>query len=202
MTPIVFLNGRSGVFGGKCASETTTKKLQDHLRHSYRLNGYHLSYPRTQARHWYSRRGRHLLAGYLLPQVKGQSGSFLCDIVAHSLGADAVREIMEFYPTPLFRRIILLSPATSHKINWSPYLFERMLVIHNPRDRAILAGGLLPGHRFGFAGRKGYIVPDKRLQHVTVEDSHKLDLWKHSHYFEYPTLVEVGKLVSDFICAR
>ena len=202
MVPLVFLNGRSSIFGGKCASETTTTLLQDHLRHAYHMEGMHLYYPRTHARHWYSRRDRHLVAGYLLPQVKGHAGPFLCDLVVHSLAADAAREIMEYYPTPLFRRIVMIAPATSHKIDWPRYLFERMLVLHNPNDRAILAGGLLPGHTFGFAGRKGFTVPDKRIQHVVIRDTHKLDRWKHSHYFHYPTLAEVGKVVSDFICAR
>jgi hypothetical protein len=199
--PLVFINGRSGMFAGNCSSVSTTGLLLDHLRHAHHMTGDHLIYPRTQAFHWWSGAYRELVAESLHAQIARLSGGFQVDVVAHSLGCDAVREVMDHCPQQVFRRVVLIAPAMEQNVRWERRRFEQMLVMRNPKDAAILAGAALPWHPFGLAGRDGFRTADKRITQVVVPGDARIDWRGHNHYFHGETRYAVGQRVEEFLCS-
>jgi len=198
-SPLVFVSGRSGVFSGVCSAVSTTGIMQDELRRAHHMYGNHLTYPGTDVFHWWSANYRQLVAESLHGQIDRCGHGLPVDVVAHSLGCDAVREIMESCPGQVFRRIVLLGPAMDRKIAWDRLQFESMLVLYNPRDAAILAGGLIPWHPFGMAGRRGFITDDERITQVLTPGDAKTDWRGHSHYFRGRYLYDVAGRIEEFL---
>jgi hypothetical protein len=198
--PLVFINGRSGFFAGNCSSETTTGVLLHHLRNAHHMAGEHLTYPPTQAFHWWSRAYRRLVATALHAQIDRIGQGRQVDVVAHSLGCDAVREIMTACPQAVFRRVLFIAPAMERDIKWDRFRFERMLVMRNPKDGAILAGAALPWHPFGLAGRDGFATDDPRIRDVVIPGDARMDWRGHNHYFMGETLCGVGLAAEEFFC--
>lgn len=169
------------------------------MRRAHHLEGFQLEYPETQAWHWWSERYRLLCAGYVLMQLYAYSPSVRCDLVAHSLAADISREMLQIAKRPPLRRIVLIAPAMDHRVDWTQFDFEKMLVIYNPKDLAIYWGAKLPGHPFGWAGRREFTIRDPRITYVQVPDGLRLDRWGHGHFFKYPTMTQVGNLIENFL---
>jgi hypothetical protein len=165
------------------------------------MTGEHLTYPRTHAYHWWSKKYRAQVAESLHSQIDRMSGGLQVDVIAHSQGCDAVREVMDHCPRQLFRRIVFLAPAMERRVKWHRRRFDKTLVMRNPRDGALLAGGLLPGHSYGTAGRDGFITSDPRITQVIVPGDASLDWMGHNHYFRGATLYAVGARIEEFLCA-
>lgn len=199
--PIFLLNGRSPVFTHLCSSGSTTALLGAELRRAHWLTSIQLEYPRTHGYHWWSKSYRHLAAESVLASVRRQSGIEPPDIIAHSMGCDMVREMLELTGAEEFRRIVLIAPAMSHRYDWTQHQFERMLVMRNPGDRAIWWGAMLPVHRFGWAGRRGFRRMDDRMTEAIVTDDERADRWGHSHYFRGVAVADVASLIDDFLSA-
>ena len=197
--PLVLINGRSSLIGGTCSSATTTALLQAHLQRAHWMHSHLMLYPQRLAIHWYWERHRLEVARRVLEQVLRVADGGLVDVGAHSLGADVARLVMEIAPRPVFRRVVLMGPAMSHRHDWRPYKFERMAVFHNPDDRAIFWGGVLPWHPFGFAGRRGFAKEDSRVIHYCLPDRDGVDRWRHSHYFRPDAITELGMLMDLFL---
>ena len=197
--PLFLLNGRSGIVSGDCSSGATTARLGEELRHAHWISATHLHYPPTRAIDWWSASKRREIANSIVSQIRAQSGFEPVDIVAHSMGCDIIREVEEITEGMEFRRIVLIAPAMSHRYDWTQHDFERMLVIRNPGDRAILWGAMLPGHRFGWAGRRGFEITDSRMHDMVIEDVGRLDKWRHSHFFRSWGVVRTGLEVDDFL---
>lgn len=112
------------------------------------------------------------------------------DLVAHSWGCLLSARMMELGGTAVFRNVFLFAPALDPDWIFPVKAFERMWVIHNKHDRAVLWARLFFGqwHPWGDMGRTGYQGdPDDRI--VSVEDITKQgDKWGrlHSHYFQKP----------------
>lgn len=132
-------------------------------------------------------------------QIDRLSGGFHADVVAHSMGCDIVREIMDHVPGQLFGRVVLIAPAMERGVRWERRRFDRMMVLHNSRDAAILAGSLLPWHPFGLAGRYGFRTTDGRVRQYEMRGDASIDWMGHGHYFHEPYLTQVAGLMEDFI---
>ena len=123
-------------------------------------------------------------------------------IVAHSQGCLQALYMLEawrkYSDVPLFDKIYFLSPAANRTgWNFERYAFDEMRVIYNPDDLAIWLGGLLPFHRFGWAGCRGFKTEDPRV--TQISDRSKVDGWiGHSHYFRGDNLLETVGDIVDF----
>lgn len=106
------------------------------------------------------------------------------DLVGHSNGCRVIIEAMRLGLDA--RRVVLFAPAAEAwlALPGKSRGCESMIVVHNPRDKAIRAGELMFYHPFGSMGREGYQGPrDIRIMNF---EAPRLDTpgWnKHSGYF-------------------
>jgi pimeloyl-ACP methyl ester carboxylesterase len=192
--PLVYINGRSGLFAGDCSSHATTRVLMLHMEHShfYRRQ-YHITYPPSRAWQAYSTAWRRRTGNLIATQIRDYARlapEGLVDVFAHSMGAllfwYAARDL------DCIRRVILAAPAMDSRIDWDLHNFESMHVFINPADRALMWGSLLPWHPYGNAGRFGFRVNDSRIHNITLTDWGRSDPHRHSHYFREPSIHETG----------
>ena len=200
--PLVFINGRSSLLSRACSSENSTRVIQERLRHAHHIEGHHLEFPRTFAWQWARRRFRQDRASDLLRQVKEYAGCMQVDVLAHSMGCDMVHEMARMSYRQTFRRIIMLSPAAERGIEWERIPFEKMLVLYNPWDIAVMAGTVIPfGHPYGSAGFRSFKTDDPRITQVRFTGDIRTSITGHGHYSKEPYLTQVAGLVEEFLCA-
>jgi hypothetical protein len=179
------------------------------LEHPLRGLGYHpIHLYRETTRFWDS-----WSKSYLRKTAKRlilQMGEFTDEkrvLLAHSQGGlqgwFMMMEWAKVSKDPLFHRIVMVSPAMNRGgWAWEEIPFEAMLVIYNPDDLAVWAGGGLPGHLFGWAGTQGFRTKDPRITQQpdsTVSDG----LLGHNHYFRKKlaeaTATEIDKFLTTCI---
>ncbi len=112
------------------------------------------------------------------------------DLVGHSNGCRVIIEAMRLGLDA--RRVILFAPAAE---SWLALPgkgrgCETMVVVHNPRDKAILAGESLWYHPFGAMGREGYQGPvDNRIVNFEAPPLDTPGHLNHSGYFTGEDLI-------------
>lgn len=122
------------------------------------------------------------------------------NLVGHSNGCRVILEAMRLGLDA--RRIILFAPAAERwlALPGKARGCESILVIYNPRDRAIRAGEMLPYHPFGSMGSEGYQgPPDKRITNMEVSPMDTPGLFKHSGYFTGEDLPYWVKIVENYL---
>ena len=197
--PLFFLNGRSGLFAAECSSDATTEYLRKHLRREHYITDAHrLDYPPALMLNAASKKWQEATSLDLLRQIRAVTPDPV-DLVAHSMGCMLAHKIMQVTGFQVFRRIVMLSPAMSHKADFRDLKFDRMMVVTNPRDRAIWWGAIIPGHPYGWAGRRGFVIEDPRIRHEEMRDVAKVDFHRHSHYFRSPQMEMLGQWVEGFL---
>jgi len=107
-------------------------------------------------------------------------------LVAHSYAGLIARRAMHLGAQ--FGVVILLSPAMDVDFSFPPNGAQKIICLHNPHDRAIKVGSLLPGHPFGNAGRFGFKnkginreVIDQRIENIKETPKEK-EFWRHSNF--------------------
>jgi len=105
------------------------------------------------------------------------------DLIGHSNGCRVIIEAMRLGLEA--HRVILFAPAVE---SWLALPQGRgcdtMIVVHNPRDKAIRAGEMMFYHPFGSMGRKGYDGPvDNRVINFKAQPLDTPGPFKHSGYF-------------------
>ena len=112
-----------------------------------------------------------------------------CHLICHSHAANVAYKAMELGLKA--KTVILFAPAIEVYRAVPKKGCEAMYVIHNPRDRAILAGIFMVWHRFGAMGRDGYQgPPDSRIVNIEAEPMATPGIFKHSGWFTEPDLGE------------
>ncbi len=102
-------------------------------------------------------------------------------VVFHSNGARVVHQAMRLGAR--FSQAYAFAPAFNAKTVW-PDRFDKMNVIHNPRDMALWQGFLIPRHEFGLLGVIGYQgVHDKRIHSISNWAGDTVDMYNHSQYW-------------------
>ena len=111
-------------------------------------------------------------------------------LIAHSNGCRIAIEAMRLGMDA--KMVILFAPAVEEwlALPGKGRGCQSMIVVHNPRDRAILAGEYLLYHPFGAMGRDGYQGPsDKRIKNFEALPLNTPGKFKHSGYFTGDDLV-------------
>jgi pimeloyl-ACP methyl ester carboxylesterase len=158
---------------------------------------------RPTSRVWSSRSKRYLetTAKRLIYQMSFNETPRM--IVAHSQGCLQAWVMMQLHGAlnpgrALFDRIYMIDAAMNRGgWDWERLEFEKMKIIYNPDDLAIWAGALLPFHRFGLAGARGFRTNDKRI--IQRSDSMGKDgVLGHNHYFRDDHVMETARDIADF----
>jgi len=105
-------------------------------------------------------------------------------LIAHSNGCRIAIEAMRLGMDA--KLTILFAPAVEEwlALPGKGRGCKSMIVVHNPRDRAILAGEHLWYHPFGAMGRDGYQGPhDERIKNFEALPLNTPGKFKHSGYF-------------------
>ena len=144
-----------------------------------------------QTRWWNGRSSRIVRENIDRVQAAMQEGDH---VVAHSNGCRLAWECME--AGLLFGVVSLFSAALDACITFRPCRYSRILNFHNPRDRALFYGSLLPGHRWGGMGRGGYRGVSRRILNMELRDTSSMG---HSHWFEPAHLHWCAELVKRHI---
>ncbi len=119
-------------------------------------------------------------------------------VIAHSNGARVAYRAMVLGVN--FDQIYLFAPAFAAKAKWPNVHFNKLNIIHNFFDIAIMHGALLPFHEFGLLGSLGYQGPhDSRIHSISNRYKDKKDRFNHSQYFRNP---ERLKLWTEYIIQR
>lgn len=100
---------------------------------------------------------------------------------AHSFGALVTLAAM--WMGAKFSVVVLYGAAVDTDRTWPHDGAQRIVIVKNARDTALLAGGALRFHAFGCLGRKGYDGPaDSRILEVDAKPLQR-DRLNHSTYF-------------------
>jgi len=111
-------------------------------------------------------------------------------VVAHSYGCLVSLRMMEMGAR--FSRMFWFRPAMNRDYHIPAKACERLYVIHDPGDRAILFGSVIPFHDFGNAGRFGLMAGasgcgrihgDSRIINTRTPDYSEHEFWHHSDDF-------------------
>ena len=161
----------------------------------------HLMRPTTRV--WNSRSKRHLevTGKRLIYQMSFNSEPRM--LVAHSQGCLQAYFMMMLHGalnpgSALFDRLYFIDPAMNRSgWEWERLEFDRMKVMYNPDDLAIWAGAILPFHRFGLAGAKGFKTSDKRILQ-RPDSTGKDGFLGHNHYFHEGHVMEAARDIADF----
>lgn len=105
------------------------------------------------------------------------------DVIAHSMGCLVTLRAME--DGAKFGTVYFFAPALNSDFvipNWG---CEKLVIIHNPHDKAIKWGAKLNWHPFGDMGLIGskYVPYDWRITNHAV-DKEGTDKWGHNYSFE------------------
>jgi hypothetical protein len=84
-----------------------------------------------------------------------------------------------------FGVVSMFSAALDACVTFRPCCYERILNFHNPRDKALFFGSVLPGHIWGGIGRGGYRGVSLRVVDKMCRSRKGL---AHSHWFASPVL--------------
>ena len=121
------------------------------------------------------------------------------DLVLHSNGGRVGNRSMQFGAK--YRQVYAFAPAFGAKTLWpgakdsdgnlrEPHYkggFEKMNVIHNPKDWALWRGAFIPWHDFGHLGIKGYQGPhDERIHSISNLVENSVDRHNHSQMWRDP----------------
>lgn len=190
--------------GIRNSSETTTDILGRQMRDRH---GYHWAKIHLPVSHvwnaWFKRQALTIAREHILPQVIPGG-----DLIGHShFGVLAwasmwVWNVELGNDSPLFRRILLLSPAMNQKgWSWERLKFERIMVVYNNWDIAIAGGSLIPGHVFGRAGSRGFKTDDPRFQQMQINSF--AGAFNHSvPYFSHPHISRTVEAADGFFSAE
>ena len=77
-----------------------------------------------------------------------------CVILSHSYGGLASSESGNYGRKYLLH--VIFNGSMDPEYHFNPHSFKSVKVVSNPRDRAVMLGGLLPMHSAGSLGRVGY----------------------------------------------
>ena len=114
-------------------------------------------------------------------------------VAAHSFGALVTLEAMR--QGARFGVVVLFGAAAERDVEIPVGGCDELINVHQPRDLALMFGGLLLAHPFGAMGRLGYAGNDLRVTNVLDDTEPTLGPWRHSHYFTEPNLgVWVGRV--------
>lgn len=106
------------------------------------------------------------------------------DLIGHSNGCRVIIEAIRLGLDA--RRVILFAPAVE---SWLALPgkgrgCDTMIVVYNPRDKAIRAGEMMLYHPFGSMGREGYNGPaDSRITNFEAQPLDTPGRFKHNGYF-------------------
>jgi hypothetical protein len=160
-----------------------------------------LQYPTRSAFQTRNIRQRHLDARKLLDQIP-EAGPV--DAIFHSYGNLLGATMMEQGGSYIFRRIVGFAPALNRDWVFPREAFERMVVVHNPQDRAVWYAEHLFGfsHPWGDMGRRGYYDPQHPDPRITNHEDKARRRWlgerMHCHYFHPPHLTRWAKFCAEF----
>lgn len=145
-----------------------------------------VNYPTVSAFLSYSTRIEQEDAQRLIDAVDGRTDDI---VFAHSRGALVVRRACLLGAK--FSHIVLFGAAMDANLKWpKDCVSGRIICCHNPKDKILRLGSLLPFHRFGLAGKTGmkkYVHP--RLENINVSEIHREStFWGHSDYFMEPNI--------------
>jgi hypothetical protein len=179
---IHLINGIGGAWGNRDSRPQTTGLMAERFR-SMGLPVNEIKYNPISA--------RDANKSYVVNQIANQIVDETEDddwIIGHSAGSLMIHEACRRqWPADkyrVFHTIILFAPAMEMNAKWDDRAFQRMYVITNPADIANTLGALIPGHRFGRAGKFGF--------NISFEQSDKIHMipctdvkgrWNHNNMF-------------------
>ena len=189
------------MFAKNCSMDDTTGKMVDVLRKSHGMDAHNLDHGKKMFafRGWSGKRMRRQ-AERLYDQLDLQRIFELrtgACFVTHSMGFLFMLELLELWEERhgsecirLADRIITFSPAVSKNVDVSGMGFSSLVVIHNPRDRALMAGSWIPFHPYGFGGRNGLKAAEEsqRVENILDPQTDEAPGLRHNHYFTSPFL--------------
>ena len=125
--------------------------------------------------------GRKKRAEKLIESCEGMN------LLAHSNGGLLALDALDMGGA--FETVILFSPAAEEMRKIRTDRVKRVVVVYNPKDRAILLGARIPGHPFGFMGRSGSgLVGDPKVWNINAMEmvgrsNHGDITWHTGPYF-------------------
>lgn len=163
-------------------NNTTDVLLQELSSKGYKTRDY--NYPKMTALQAYSTRLEKKHARQLLAEVTPGDVA-----IGHSRGGLVIWRACKLGAQ--FSTIVLFAPAMDSDMVWPRDCAKKIVVIHDPRDKALALGKILPFHRFGTLGKYGYTgEPDPRIEHINAFEvandvpAYSYDRLFHSHYFK------------------
>ena len=115
-------------------------------------------------------------------------------VIAHSNGCRLVWACMA--GGTRFGKVFLFAPALDSDVVFTPCAYDSITVFANPHDKAVLAGSVLLGHRWGMMGRRGYVGVSDRVDTVFRPERSGLG---HGHYFEPDYIADSMAVIEDRI---
>jgi hypothetical protein len=104
-------------------------------------------------------------------------------VICHSNGGRLAWECMN--AGLRFGVVSMFSAALNECVTFRPCAYERIVNFHNPRDKALFFGSVLPGHIWGGMGRGGYKGISLRVVDKMCRSRKGL---AHSHWFASPVI--------------
>lgn len=117
------------------------------------------------------------------------------DIIAHSNGARVVWRALSM-GLPL-GNIIWLNPALESDVELTELDFKSLTVVTNRYDKAIWFGAIIPFHKFGLGGVKGFWDQDSRIKIIEKKSWRGILSVNHNYLFNKKNMPWLVKLVQN-----
>ena len=201
MRRIVTTHGIGGAWGLKDSNVGTMKVLGEELTqtHFHDFEVYQFTYG---PRGWFTAEKHSLydaehFAGYVrdLARRKGISPQDI-DIIGHSNGCRVQWRAMASLGLSV-GNVLWLNPALNSNVNLSDCDFKSLTVLANKFDKAVWLGSIIPFHKFGLGGVKGF-KDDEKDDRINVLH---IDRWapfsnNHNYLFNEKHLPTVIRIIA------
>lgn len=119
-----------------------------------------------------------------------------CHLIGHSNGARLGRNCM--YSDLFFDQVFFLNAALDAALPFPETQYGRIYNFHNPRDRALLFGSMIPWSKWGQMGRVGYKGKSERIINIPDKTFRPFTL-NHHNLIEKHYVKTTAQLILDKI---